>query len=335
MTDIDLLGPGAAGAARSVAAGSLPSGEISTPDASDTFFGDCVANTPGTGTPIVSTWLNRLSQQTRRVIRNAGVTLNNLDDDMLGKAIQSNAFNWAGALGGAVNAYTATLAPAPLALIPGTVVRAIVPTGGANTGASTLNVNGLGNIPITTVAGAAIGPGALVAGAEVEFVYTGAAFVYNNAVAANYLPSSAPFLGAFAAAQSISVTTETPLNFAGASPAWGTWATNTMTISVAGTYLVIANVFINATYSPAPPTTAAQLSIAHNANFVGTNEVIGYGATTYSFLLQESAVIDCAVGDTINAQVYMYSAGGDFSSAATSNSGTAAGQNNIAIVKLV
>jgi hypothetical protein len=86
----DCLGAGAAGAART-----LPSSDssilstIAYPYPDDTWFKDCVANTPGTGTPFVAEFFNRFLQQVRRVIRNAGVTVNNADDDMLWKAILS------------------------------------------------------------------------------------------------------------------------------------------------------------------------------------------------------------------------------------------------------
>ena len=87
---VDLLGPGDAGAPRTV--GSTDANivaQLASPNAADTFFADCVASVPGTGTPINQKWTNRLLQQIRRAIRNAGVTQNNADDDMLWKAMQA------------------------------------------------------------------------------------------------------------------------------------------------------------------------------------------------------------------------------------------------------
>lgn len=64
---------------------------------------------------------------------------------------------------GAANAYVITLDPAPTALTPGmlVVVRDIV---ASNTGASTLNVNGLGALPVRLSKGVALTNGVLVAG---------------------------------------------------------------------------------------------------------------------------------------------------------------------------
>lgn len=56
--------------------------------------------------------------------------------------VQQNAFNYAGLAGGTANALTATITPAPIAYTDDLVV--VVRTFGANTGALTLNVNGLG-----------------------------------------------------------------------------------------------------------------------------------------------------------------------------------------------
>lgn len=164
----DLLGPGAAGAARTL----TTTTDVTYPATGDTFFQDCVSGTPGTGTPDMAQWNNKLLQQVRRVIRNAGVTLNNADDDMLGRAIQSGALTWTGTFGGSANALTATLAPAPSSLIAGLTVRGLVTT--ANTGAATLNCNSLGAVAIVDQLGAAMPAGALFG--RVTFEYDGTAF---------------------------------------------------------------------------------------------------------------------------------------------------------------
>lgn len=64
---------------------------------------------------------------------------------------------------GAVNAYVMTLQPAPAALVPGMQVRMqnILHT---NTGASTLNINGFGALPIQSAGGTALQGGELVIG---------------------------------------------------------------------------------------------------------------------------------------------------------------------------
>jgi microcystin-dependent protein len=74
---------------------------------------------------------------------------------------------------GAVNALVITLNPAPLAMtaligVPLTIVPAYT-----NTGAATVNFNGLGAVPITTPAKGPLGAGALVAGSVFQAVYDG------------------------------------------------------------------------------------------------------------------------------------------------------------------
>ena len=53
MTDIDLLRPGDAGAARTLtSSNSTVTAAIAHPDADDTWFADCVANTAALGRPL-------------------------------------------------------------------------------------------------------------------------------------------------------------------------------------------------------------------------------------------------------------------------------------------
>lgn len=54
----------------------------------DSWFTPCVGGDPNTGTKIPAVWLNKVTALFRRAIRGMGVTENELDDDMLLKAIQ-------------------------------------------------------------------------------------------------------------------------------------------------------------------------------------------------------------------------------------------------------
>jgi hypothetical protein len=86
-------------------------------------------------------------------------------------AIQAQSGNYA-ADTGAANAYAVTLTPAPAALTAGMPVRFRVAN--ANTGASTLNVNGLGAVSILRPDGvSALIAGDLVAGSVAEVRYSG------------------------------------------------------------------------------------------------------------------------------------------------------------------
>lgn len=88
--------------------------------------------------------------------------------------IQQNAFNYASAAGGTANALTATLAPVPAALTDDLVV--VVRVASTNTGATTLNLNGLGAKSIVGAAHQALQGNELVANGF-------ACFGYNTALA--------------------------------------------------------------------------------------------------------------------------------------------------------
>jgi len=88
--------------------------------------------------------------------------------------IQAQAANY-GVDTGTVNALAVTLTPAPSALIAGQIpLRVKVAT--TNTGAATLNVNGLGAVAIKLQNGTPIPAALLVAGGVYELCYDGAAF---------------------------------------------------------------------------------------------------------------------------------------------------------------
>lgn len=87
-----------------------------------------------------------------------------------GSAVQSGSYTYA-AGGGTANAVTASLTPAPSSYITGMSVR--VRMASTNTGAATLNLNGLGAVPIKTLSGADVIAGDLLAGAVMTFDYDG------------------------------------------------------------------------------------------------------------------------------------------------------------------
>lgn len=76
---------------------------------------------------------------------------------------------------GAANAYVVTLTPAPAALNAGLIVR--FKAANANTGAATLNVNGLGAKNIVHRDGSALLSGEIVTGAICEAIYDGTQFI--------------------------------------------------------------------------------------------------------------------------------------------------------------
>ncbi|UYT57766.1 phage tail protein [Brucella sp. MAB-22] len=79
---------------------------------------------------------------------------------------------------GTVNALTASLIPAPPALVAGLSIK--IKAIGANTGAVTLNLNSLGAKAVVRASGGALQKNDIVAGQIVELVYDGAAFQISN-----------------------------------------------------------------------------------------------------------------------------------------------------------
>lgn len=79
---------------------------------------------------------------------------------------------------GSANAYAIALAPAPASLVAGMAVRFLA--GNTNTGASTLNVNGLGAKALTLRGSVALLAGDIQAGAMVEVKYDGTQWQVQN-----------------------------------------------------------------------------------------------------------------------------------------------------------
>ncbi len=94
---------------------------------------------------------------------------------------------------GTVNALAITLSPAPAALTPGMMVAVdnIVAT---NTGASALNVNGLGTLPIQLPGGVALSGGEIVAtyGAVLRLNHAGTAWTLLASTGADVGPTASP-----------------------------------------------------------------------------------------------------------------------------------------------
>ncbi|NSZ82933.1 hypothetical protein G6L97_00740 [Agrobacterium tumefaciens] len=76
---------------------------------------------------------------------------------------------------GTANNLSVSLSPEPPSLVVGMVVRIKITAN--NSGAATLNVNGLGAVPIITLLGSALSRGDLPSGAVMSLVYTGTAWM--------------------------------------------------------------------------------------------------------------------------------------------------------------
>lgn len=86
-----------------------------------------------------------------------------------------------GTAAGTANALTVTLSPALLAYANGQTFR-IVPTVGPSTAAVTLNVNGLGAVPLYYLDGTAVGKNEVISGQAMELLYYGGKFLLLNPV---------------------------------------------------------------------------------------------------------------------------------------------------------
>ncbi len=99
------------------------------------------------------------------------------DEIQLARAMQRGKINFAVA-GGTANALTISLSPDPQSLVVGMVVRVMVSTN--NTGAATLNVNGLGAAAIVTLLGAALVRDDLRSGTIMTLIYTGTSWMLSG-----------------------------------------------------------------------------------------------------------------------------------------------------------
>lgn len=121
--------------------------------------------------------MNRLTgmeAELANLTQRSGFAHNAADLNQVLAAVRSQRLNYAEAAGSA-NALTATLTPALAAYTAGLPLR--VKASAANTGGASLNVNGLGALPIRYADGANVTTGAWSANAILDLVCTGTAFV--------------------------------------------------------------------------------------------------------------------------------------------------------------
>jgi len=129
------------------------------------------------------------------VVSKSSMTLDGAVSTQLAQAIRSQSLNYRAA-GGTANALTVTLDPAPAsnAAMVGMPLRVKITS--TNTGAATINVNGVGPLPIQTSKGLAIAGGDLPAGAIVTVICTGTAWMLSGVAyseAPQILPNGAVF----------------------------------------------------------------------------------------------------------------------------------------------
>jgi hypothetical protein len=174
---VDLLGPGAFGAARPATSrpAITPANGAGDPD---TWAKDCSDPITADGTEDRAALLNMLLAQLRATIRRTGVTESNLDDDMVARAIRSQRSNFVAAagVGGSANAITLAFSPAFASLADLMGVPLVFLAEAANTGAVTVNVDGLGAVAVTWRDSSPLAAGDIASGEMIILRHNGTNF---------------------------------------------------------------------------------------------------------------------------------------------------------------
>ncbi|MCC6599995.1 MAG: hypothetical protein IT223_04890 [Crocinitomicaceae bacterium] len=95
-------------------------------------------------------------------------------DAVSAEAVQKSSLVFDGSASGAADAYTATLVPTPASLTPGILVMFVATAN--NTGAATINVNGLGAIALKKDVSADLEADDIKAGQIISAIYDGTNF---------------------------------------------------------------------------------------------------------------------------------------------------------------
>ena len=333
MTDI--LGPGS-NATNVVTARPTDSRVMG---ATDTWFKDCTSPSSNDGTRVPAASLNSLLANLRSIVRSSGIADDPVADDLIRKAIlteirtQSACF---GSAGGTANALTATLVPAPLTLTAGMFVRLLITA--TNTGAATLNLNGLGVKSIVTPKGTALAAGDLFVGSIVNLVYDGTVFqildvtsasVLNAFINAGRPAASAPYFlangvagGATYANGVASVSTDFTVSQSVFLDAGTTFSGGILTIGPkdAGIWQFSANLGLNA----AVLGWTSKVSLLANAITFAYTEVPIYG-TASSGNMSISGSVKLASGDTVKTTLIQNTGASQASSASNRFSGSRVG----------
>ncbi|MFZ5715747.1 MAG: hypothetical protein ACOY3N_23215 [Bradyrhizobium sp.] len=151
----------------------------------DTWFRDCSDPSLDDGTEFGAAFFNAVLANMRAVARANGltgggsevVTQDNADDNMILRAItnliQRGQPQYADDTG-ADGSIIVTLSPVPKEYKKGMVI--VTKAAASNSGATTLNANGLGAVPVLRQDGTALNPGDILAGGMFAFSYDGTAF---------------------------------------------------------------------------------------------------------------------------------------------------------------
>lgn len=223
----------------------------------------------------------------------------------MSSAVQNGSWSF-GVAAGTANARTLTLSPAPASYYDGMRIYARIPA--TNTGAATLNVNGLGALPIALVGGAALTGQEIPS--EAEFIISSGA-----AVLMNPKPSAVTGIGGYQNVVS-SLNTSMPTNNVAVAVPWATASGSqsnfggisgsVFTFTQGGRYLVSGQMQMSVTGTPNGQFAQSSARIIKNNGLPGQGQVavmgddltlIG-GQATNSFV-NGLGSIDVVPGDTL------------------------------------
>lgn len=200
---------------------------------------------------------------------------------------------------GSANIQTITLSPAPTSMAQLLGIPIIVSSQGINTGAVTLNVNGMGAIAVNTPSGVALAPGALSTNSYYEVAYNGSFFVL--------LSSLSTFVDGGTAGVRV---------FGATGTGAGILLTNTGGTPGSKTLRCLNNQFdvVNAAYSLAllSVTDLGDVSVARNFSAVGSASVGSLATSVGSITSQAnvSANVNIIAGQNVTATTGNVTAGG-------------------------
>jgi hypothetical protein len=142
---------------------------------------DTVGGVPGT--ELAALWHNAIQEEVVGAVEGAGFVPSNADFAQLRRVIRSGAFNWK-IVGGTANALTVDLTP-DLAAYAAGLPLLLLTGAGANTDAMTINVDGVGVVPLVRRSGSAMAPGDVPANSLLDIAFDGAAFRCRGVVASD------------------------------------------------------------------------------------------------------------------------------------------------------
>ncbi|MGO7576608.1 hypothetical protein ACC699_17180 [Rhizobium ruizarguesonis] len=273
-------------------------------------------NTPGAvvGSKVPAAAIEDPQRELVALIQAAGLTPDENVLNQVPHAIQSSKLNYAVATGTAT-ALLVALSPALLTYSAGLVLR--VKVANDATGATTVNVDGLGVKAVGDSSGSAVISGLWRAGDVLELVYDGTMF---RVLAGNTIVSG-PFSSTYSTPVSMSNLVLTQAGLASGSAPFGSIASNAFTFTRAGIYAVSVSMALALNYSGQVGIGGVCLIRKNGASIIGgSGQDTNYATSPASFNPTATALIAAVPGDAVTAHGQVSVASGFTSASITSTS---------------